>query len=249
MRPRRVTCAQNGYTDRVVRAKVHVDEPRLRLQRFIDAFFEGSHLDTVLDAGAGHTLPLEVPGHAHLVALDLSLDELARNENADEKIVADLQSADLGGRTFDLIICWDVLEHLTKPEAAVSRMASWLRPGGALLVGVPNLWSTKGIVTKLTPYSLHKWAYRHLVGVHGSTPFRTYLRISIAPHKLAQHAAEHGLEVVYSETYAGGVEEKLPRPLYAILRAWSGIVRRVTGGAIDPSLSEHVAVFEKLADA
>jgi len=233
----------------MVRANVYRDEPRLRLQRFIDAFFEDSHLDTVLDAGAGRTLPLDVPGNAHLVALDVSLDELARNENADEKIVGDLQSADLCGRIFDLIICWDVLEHLTKPEAAVSRMATWLRPGGALVVGVPNLWSTKGIITKLTPYSFHKWVYRRLFGVRGSTPFRTYLRVSITPHNLAQHAAEHRLKLVYSETYAGGAEEKLPRALYVILSASSGIVRAATGGSFDPSFSEHVAVFEKLADA
>jgi SAM-dependent methyltransferase len=227
-------------------ATVDREEPRLRLQQFIDGFFEGSHIDTVLDAGAGHTRQLELPAGAHLVALDISPDELARNEDADEKIVGDLQTADLHGRTFDLVICWDVLEHLAKPEAAVSRLASWLRPGGALVVGVPNLWSTKGMFTKLTPYSLHSWVYRRLLGAHGLTPFRTYLRISITPRNLAQQATQHGLARVYSETYAGGVEEKLPHPLSVVVGAFSAFVRTATRGHVDPSLSEYVAVFEKL---
>ena len=36
---------------------------------------------------------------------------------------------------------WHVLEHVDDPAAALARVASWLRPGGVLLVGVPNLAS------------------------------------------------------------------------------------------------------------
>jgi SAM-dependent methyltransferase len=39
----------------------------------------------------------------------------------------------------DAATAWHVLEHLDDPVSAVSRIGSWLRPGGALLVGVPNL--------------------------------------------------------------------------------------------------------------
>ena len=34
----------------------------------------------------------------------------------------------------DLVICCEVLEHEPRAEALVARMASWLRPGGAMLL-------------------------------------------------------------------------------------------------------------------
>ena len=48
---------------------------------------------------------------------------------------------------FDLIVFADVLEHLVDPAAQLVRAADWLRPGGSLLISVPNvrhisvLWS------------------------------------------------------------------------------------------------------------
>ena len=39
----------------------------------------------------------------------------------------------------DAITLWHVLEHLDDPAAALARLRGWLRPGGTLVVGVPNL--------------------------------------------------------------------------------------------------------------
>lgn len=39
----------------------------------------------------------------------------------------------------DAISFWHVLEHLDAPGAALARAAEWLRPGGVVLAGVPNL--------------------------------------------------------------------------------------------------------------
>jgi 2-polyprenyl-3-methyl-5-hydroxy-6-metoxy-1,4-benzoquinol methylase len=41
----------------------------------------------------------------------------------------------------DAVTLWHVLEHLDEPRAAVQRLGGWLRPGGVLLIGVPNLGS------------------------------------------------------------------------------------------------------------
>ncbi len=40
---------------------------------------------------------------------------------------------------FDLVNCGDVLEHLTNPWAALEKMHSVLRPGGHLVLSVPNM--------------------------------------------------------------------------------------------------------------
>lgn len=55
--------------------------------------------------------------------------------------VVPLEEAFFPPATFDLITLWDVLEHLADPLHALRRLASWLRPGGLLALGVPNLES------------------------------------------------------------------------------------------------------------
>jgi SAM-dependent methyltransferase len=41
----------------------------------------------------------------------------------------------------DAAVAWHVLEHVDDPAGAMTQIRSWLRPGGLLLVGVPNLHS------------------------------------------------------------------------------------------------------------
>src|SRR5205085_11467475 len=41
--------------------------------------------------------------------------------------------------SIDAVPAWPVLEHVADPDAATARIAGWPRPGGPLLVGVPNL--------------------------------------------------------------------------------------------------------------
>ena len=43
----------------------------------------------------------------------------------------------------DAVILWHVLEHLDEPRAALEHVHGWLRPGGLLLVGVPNIESAQ----------------------------------------------------------------------------------------------------------
>ncbi len=52
---------------------------------------------------------------------------------------AAIEQAEVEAGSIDVITMWHVLEHLDDPAAALARTAAWLRPGGGLLVGVPNL--------------------------------------------------------------------------------------------------------------
>ncbi len=42
-------------------------------------------------------------------------------------------------RTFDVVVCADVLEHLEDPAAVLARVRRWLSPGGVLFVSLPNV--------------------------------------------------------------------------------------------------------------
>jgi SAM-dependent methyltransferase len=54
---------------------------------------------------------------------------------------AGIEQARFESGSLDAVTAWHVIEHLEDPGAAVERIAAWLRPGGVLLVGVPNLAS------------------------------------------------------------------------------------------------------------
>jgi len=51
--------------------------------------------------------------------------------------------AEVAPGSLDAATLWHVLEHVDEPCRALERVAGWLRPGGALLVGVPNLASVQ----------------------------------------------------------------------------------------------------------
>jgi 2-polyprenyl-3-methyl-5-hydroxy-6-metoxy-1,4-benzoquinol methylase len=45
--------------------------------------------------------------------------------------------------TFDVITCFDVLEHLLEPRQVMEKVAKWLKPGGVFFVQVPNIDSAE----------------------------------------------------------------------------------------------------------
>jgi SAM-dependent methyltransferase len=89
----------------------------------------------VLDAGCGEgVLVDEFAGR-------LAIEGLDQNYSSDRVRSGSLTSLPYADGTFDRALCLDVLEHLTFEEQprALSELHRVLRPGGELLVSVPNL--------------------------------------------------------------------------------------------------------------
>ncbi len=202
----------------------------------------------ILDAGCGRAMPdLEVARDNYTVGIDISAEALELNGDLDEKILGDLQSYPLPNRSFDLILCFDVLEHLSDPRTALDNLVQALKPGGRLMLGMPNVLSPKALATKFTPHYLHILYYRRVLrysdaGRPGFGPFKTYLRWWLRPRSIRRYAAIHGLEVeqldVYEPESWAWFWEKHPRLLAVLSAAW----RRIFDGA-DPRASEMRAVL------
>lgn len=101
---------------------------------------------TVLDVGAGRGRFVRSARQAGFDAQ--GIEPSARGFRAAKQLGtgvarADIEDAPIGERSLDAITVWHVLEHLDDPGRALSRMHGWLRPAGALLVGVPNLASVQ----------------------------------------------------------------------------------------------------------
>ena len=53
-------------------------------------------------------------------------------------VIGQIEDLDFGGQTFDCITMWHILEHLPQPAVAMKRICALLKPGGCLIVAVPN---------------------------------------------------------------------------------------------------------------
>jgi SAM-dependent methyltransferase len=102
---------------------------------------------TVLDigCGAGDNAKLLRSNNPKLSITGITLSrreaELARLV-MQEVFVADLEIGDytfLRDRTFDLILCSHVLEHLKNPGATLKRLADYVDHNGHVLIALPNI--------------------------------------------------------------------------------------------------------------
>lgn len=141
------------------------------------AFFPGMQ---ILDAGSGRRPALAVhsrPADCRYVGLDLSRSELehAPGGSYDEMFVGDLTKrvAELEGR-FDLIICFQVLEHVKPLDEAIENLRCYLRPGGRLVTQLSGSFAVFGIVNRLIPSGAAVWMLRNFHGRAPETVFPAY---------------------------------------------------------------------------
>jgi SAM-dependent methyltransferase len=99
----------------------------------------------VLDAGCGTgygTAILAGTTPAKLLAVDLDQDAVERTRtsvgDAAEVSRADLRELPLDDDTVDVVVCFEVIEHLEHRDEALRELARVLRPGGVLLISSPN---------------------------------------------------------------------------------------------------------------
>lgn len=81
-------------------------------------------------------------------------------------------------RTFDLVTAFEVLEHMDDAALFVQRLSELLRPGGWLIVSVPNRERRPRLLNEgdLPPHHFTRWnvgVIRRFLSMHGFHPERT----------------------------------------------------------------------------
>jgi SAM-dependent methyltransferase len=229
-------------------------DPTARIQAVLDEILSGIEQPRILEAGCGSTSRIRLPARRTLVGVDISERQLMRHPSLDVRIVGNLEQHSWAPGSFDLIVCWDVIEHLDHPSQALTKMFEGLRPGGIVLLAFPNYWSLKGLVTRLTPFGFHAWFYRHLLHDRRRTvdldQFPTPFRREIALHRAKALVRRAGLEVLYEEIYEGPVQLAL-RKRGRGWNAWFGclgaISRLLSFGRVDMGLSDCILIVRKSA--
>jgi SAM-dependent methyltransferase len=206
----------------------------------------------VLEAGGGSCTHIDFDRERYVTTLDISPEQLDRNAYADEKVLGDLESWS-DPKRYDLIVCWNVLEHLADPGRAMRNMMDALDDGGLLVVGCPNLYSIKGMVTRLTPHRFHVWYYREIrgganAGKPGYAPFRTFLRRESSFRSVVRMAETGGFDLPLARCYPGPEAEALKRRspfLHGMYRAAGMLAGAVTLGRFQAMASDWAVVMRK----
>jgi SAM-dependent methyltransferase len=220
------------------------------LQSFLDKELLHRPSVRVLEAGCGSASNLKLGEQVWLVGIDISEKQLARNSVLREKIHGDIQRYAFPAESFDAIICWDVLEHLSKPELALRQFAQAAKRGGLVILKLPNVLSLKGLMTKFLPHTFHILVYRYFhgnknAGKNDTAPFKTYLRFCISASAIRKQGARLGLQTVYFATEDVGdfgwlQRKRTARFVYGTLKSLLNLVS--LGGLGD---SELIIVLKK----
>lgn len=167
-----------------------------------------SSAPTIYEAGGGSTsfLPPSVLEQADVTVVDIDEVQLAKNSYAQHKIHGDIQTCRFPRDSFDLITCYNVIEHLPDVEQTFRRFNEALRRGGLILIGAPHPTSLSGLVTRFSPHAFHVWYYRKMRGLAdagkpGEAPVPVHFHPLVAPERLKRFARSLGYEVLYDCVY------------------------------------------------
>ena len=131
----------------------------------------------VLDMGAGRTpciAPMDRPAGCTYVGLDASSEELAAAPpgSYDEAVCAAIEDyrPELDGR-FDLVISWQVLEHVRSLPDSLTNIRQYLRPGGLFVGQLSGRFSVTSILNAVIPRRPAVWAMEKLLARPRKTVF------------------------------------------------------------------------------
>jgi SAM-dependent methyltransferase len=147
----------------------------------------------VLDAGAGRGRFVSRAREAGYAADGLEPSErgiaAAREVYGVALQRAGIEDAQLPPGSAGAVTLWHVLEHVGDPDGALARVASWLAPGGVLVVGVPNLASAQARIGGPRWYHLDLPRHRTHFTPAGLDALlaRHGLRVERTVHVLAEH--------------------------------------------------------------
>lgn len=231
-------------------------DPIALAQARVDDTLAARRAPRVVEAGCGARSHFAYPTHARVVGVDLLFRQLTRYEGMAALAQGDVTALPLADETADVLVCWDVLEHLPEPERAIAEIARVLRADGVAVLALPSILSMKGLITRATPWWFHVWVYRRVLGdasagTDASDQFPTAFRFSLRSAGLRRLAAAQGLRVATLHLYEGPVPTHLRRRfrLADVALGLASVASRiVTFGRYDTTLSDMIVVLTK-ADA
>jgi SAM-dependent methyltransferase len=205
----------------------------------------------ILEAGCGRRWTLDLTGVSfELIGVDLNTDAIYARTDLAEAIVGDLRTVPLPAETYDIVYSSFVLEHVEGAEGVLDAMVAALRPGGLLLLRIPDRDSVYGFAARHSPHWLHVQYMRRirgakLAGTPGRGPFRCVYDQVVSWRGMNAYCAAHGLQITdaCSSNFYLDAFGRLMTPADRALR----LVARLSAGRLTADHSNLAFVIRKPA--
>jgi SAM-dependent methyltransferase len=182
----------------------------------------------ILDVGSGRRPALALadrPPGCRYVGLDLLAAELERAPAGayDEYVVSDICDPveELRDR-FDLVVSWQVLEHVRDTRSAIASTHRYLRPGGTFVALLSGRRSVNAVLNQVMPERAGVWLMRRLLHRHPESVFPAHYDQCSARELRAVMAPWAGAEI--TPLYLGGSYFNFCTPLrgaYLAYESWA----------------------------
>lgn len=198
----------------------------------------------ILDVGAGRyptIAPGDRPAGCRYVGLDIEAEELeAAGPNAyDELAVGDVTVPLNRDGEFDLILSWQVLEHVSPLAGALENLRQSLRSGGTMLAQLTGSNAAFAAFGRLLPHRAKLWVATRLLGHREEEKFPT--RYDRSSERALARLLEPWSEVEIVPFYRGATYFKFSRPLMRAYLAYESAIERRRVG----NLATHYLVAAK----
>ncbi len=168
---------------------------------------------SIVEAGCGQAWLIDLKGIDYTltgVDLDAAALELRKSvqQDLDTVICGDLCTLELPEASFDVVYSFYVLEHVPQAELALLNLIRWLKPGGLMILRLPDPRSVRGFYSKITPHWVHILYYRFvyqkkMAGKPGHPPYPISYHPIIERESLCGFLEQHGMTCVgcYGDGY------------------------------------------------
>ncbi len=103
----------------------------------------GDLLDLGCSSGSFLEFMRSEPWKLYGIEMSKETAKVAEAKSGAQVFVGNILDAPFRGESFDVITCFDVLEHLYEPRRVIAKVGEWLKPGGIFYVLIPNVDSAE----------------------------------------------------------------------------------------------------------
>jgi SAM-dependent methyltransferase len=183
----------------------------------------------ILDVGAGRSptlAPADRPSGCRYIGLDIESEELdaAAPGAYDEDVVADITEPLDRDEEFDLIVSWQVLEHVSPLAAAFENLRASLRPGGTMLAQLTGSNAGFALLGRLMPHAVRVRIATRLLGHREEEKFPT--RYDRSSHRSLERMLSAWSQVEIIPFYRGAPYFRFSRPLQRAYLAYESAIER-----------------------